>query len=496
MVDTAADVVVVGGGVAGLLAGLRCARGGLETVVLEAEPTVGGCVRSHRVAGLTLDRGAESFAAARPGVAALAAEFALPVEEPAGRPAWLYHRDGPAPIPAATLLGIPAHPSAADVRRVIGWPGVLRAQLDRFMPLGADRAENDGAAGLGELVARRLGQRVLRRLVAPIVGGVYSADPSGLDIAAVAPGLLPALRETGSLARAVTRLRGGGPPAGSAVRGVTGGMFRLTDALRAALVDAGATVRTSAPVREIVRGNGGWRISVEPEGATFEDGTAPDSASHPVETYAAGSAVIAVPAAAAARLLARATDGAIMLPAGQAAEVAIVTLVVDEPELDAAPRGTGLLVAPDVTDVTAKALTHATAKWDYLARQARTAGTHRHVLRLSYGRGGPTPAAVPPAAGLSELALRDASRLLGVPLDRRTLVDRAVVRYSNQLAARRADQRAAMERIALQLKDFPGLAVCGSAIAGTGLGAVVANATDTPLGGVLPLGAGSKHDHD
>lgn len=486
------DVIVIGGGVAGLLSALRCARAGLDTLLLEAESAVGGCVRSHEVAGLTLDRGAESFATARPAVTMLAAEIGLAVEAPAGRPAWLYHRGGPAPIPSATLLGIPARPTAADVRRVIGWPGALRAQLDRVLPVpgnadGGDGADDSGT-GLGELVARRLGRRVLRRLVAPIVAGVYSADPAGLDTAAVAPGLLPALRETGSLAGAVARLRGDGPPAGSAVKGVTGGMARLTDALLAALIDAGGAVRTSAPVRGLVRGNGGWTITIGP---------APDTTSPAISTLKAASAVIAVPGAEAVRLLAQATDGAIELPTAPATEVAIVTLVVDEPALDAAPRGTGLLVAPDVTAVAAKALTHATAKWDYLARAA---GPHRHVLRLSYGRGGSAEAAgargIPDMDAFPDLALRDASLLLGVPLDRRTLADHAVVRYSNQLAARRADQRAALERIPLQLKDFPGLAICGSAIAGTGLGAVVANATDTPLVGTAPLGAGSKHDHD
>jgi len=161
--DTGYDVVVVGAGVAGLIAALRSASSGRTTLVLEAADEPGGCVRFHRVADLELDRGAESFATVRPAVAALAAQLALPVEAPLGRAAWIYHRAGPAPIPAATLLGIPAHPAAADVRRVIGWPGAARAALDRLLPRGRT------PQGLGELVRARLGSRVLRRLVAPVV---------------------------------------------------------------------------------------------------------------------------------------------------------------------------------------------------------------------------------------------------------------------------------------------------------------------------------------
>lgn len=56
------DVVVIGGGVAGLVAARECARIGLRVTLLEAADAVGGAVASHTVGGLTLDSGAESFA--------------------------------------------------------------------------------------------------------------------------------------------------------------------------------------------------------------------------------------------------------------------------------------------------------------------------------------------------------------------------------------------------------------------------------------------------
>ena len=59
------DVVVIGGGVAGLSAARECARVGLSVTVLEAGTVLGGALASHEVAGLTLDSGAESFAVRR-----------------------------------------------------------------------------------------------------------------------------------------------------------------------------------------------------------------------------------------------------------------------------------------------------------------------------------------------------------------------------------------------------------------------------------------------
>ena len=99
--------------------------------------------------------------------------------------------------------------------------------------------------------------------------------------------------------------------------------------------------------------------------------------------------------------------------------VLICTLVVDDHRLDAAPRGTGVLVSAHATGVRAKALTHATAKWPWLAELA---GPGRHVLRLSYGRGDGTD--LPAESELAAVALADAAELLGVALRPADVVDR------------------------------------------------------------------------
>jgi oxygen-dependent protoporphyrinogen oxidase len=108
-----------------------------------------------------------------------------------------------------------------------------------------------------------------------------------------------------------------------------------------------------------------------------------------------------------------------------------VTLVVDQPELDAAPRGTGMLVHPDAAGVAAKAITHATVKWPWLAEAA--AG--RHVLRLSYatdatdGADVATSLPVDPTDATGTRATRDATALLGVPVAPSAVVGAARVRW-------------------------------------------------------------------
>src|SRR5690606_19212930 len=136
------DVVVVGGGVAGLTVARDLARAGVDVAVLEAEDHLGGTVAAYEVAGLRLDGGAESFATRTRDVADLLGELGLgdDIVTPAAPGAWVQLPDDVAPLPREAVLGIPGSPWAADVRRVIGVRGALRAGVDRLLP---------GRVGLG-----------------------------------------------------------------------------------------------------------------------------------------------------------------------------------------------------------------------------------------------------------------------------------------------------------------------------------------------------------
>ncbi|MEP6561075.1 MAG: FAD-dependent oxidoreductase, partial [Nakamurella sp.] len=433
---------------------------GRRPLLLEAADSCGGIISAHTVGGLILDAGAESFATARPAVTELLTELGLADRIAAPNPvgAWVRHRAGAAPLPAVGFLGIPGRPRAADVRRVVGWPGVLRSSLDAVLPT---RGGLPADATLGAVVRRRLGERVLDRLVEPVAGGVYAADPNTLEISTVAPGLAQALVDSGSLAGAARRLRGGGQRSGSAVATLSGGLHSMVPALVRAAEAAGGQLRTGFAVDQLRRADSGWTVQLA-------DGSVID----------APAVVLALPAPTAARLLGGAlpevTTSVLSAPI---TPVLICTLVVDDHRLDAAPRGTGVLVSAQAAGVTAKALTHATAKWPWLAELA---GPGRHVLRLSYGRGGAAAAARVNTAladprKLPAIALADAAELLGVALSPASVVDTAVVEWSSALPAPRPGHAAAVRELRESLAAAR-LWVIGAAVAGSGLAGVVADA--------------------
>lgn len=521
--EPATRVLVVGGGIGGLVAARELARPGFDVIVLEASDHLGGSVAMHTVAGIVLDAGAESFATRGGHVAALIDDLglgdAVVAPNPAG--AWLQLPRGAVPAPKGGLLGIPSVPLAEDVIAAIGWRGAFRAYLDRLMPvlkIGQER-------NLGRLVRRRMGAAVHDWLVAPVTSGVYSAAPDLLDTAAAAPGLNAALTRAGSLSGGVALLlaqakerssaeaasngmagssgaHSAGARPGSAVGGLVGGMARLVDALAADVAARGGVVRTGTRViglhGMVASDAAAGDAPLSDAAAAFDtaaETAASDNAAHAAtsdtapgawqvelaggETLQADAVLLAVPADQTLALLAGASGdlaalGALDWP--QPTSVELVTLVVDAPQLDSAPRGTGVLVAEDVPDIRAKALTHASAKWRWLAEQLPEG---RHVLRLSYGRAGVDdhPQTLDDET-LRDAALADASALLGIPLTVSMLVGWARTGWTNPVPVTVRGQRERIAEVQESVQRMPGLEATGSWLSGTGIASVVPDARE------------------
>ncbi len=477
------DVLVIGGGVAGLVAARECAQVGLKVTIIEATDAVGGPVAGHTLDGLSLDSGAESFAVRGGTVAAFVEDLGLTdqVVVPNAAGAWLHlpalsaPTDAPVsvPLPKAGVLGIPGSPLADDVRRVIGWSGSLRAYLDRLMPVLTIGREHS----LGDLVKKRMGQRVLDRLVEPVASGVYTTSAVDLEIDVVAPGLNRALTTAGSLSGAVAALRAGAP-AGSNVGGLLGGMASLPAAIVAALEHHNVTLLTGTTAEALARSGTDdaptWDVTVA---RPAEDADADQADT--LDLLTARYVIVATQGAQALRLvnpLGAEFDALAELDWPAPTAVTLATLVLDAPDLDAHPRGTGVLVSIDAPDVTAKALTHVTAKWAWVAEAA---GPGRHVVRLSYGRAGlPNPTDDLSDDELQALALKDASSLLGVSLPKNCVRAFARTEWRDALspATLGAPERAQQVREAVA--GVQDLEITGAWLAGTGLASVIPHALE------------------
>lgn len=450
------DAVVIGGGLAGLVAAWQLTQRGLRPVLIEARGYVGGLVAGTELGQLTFDIGAESFAVRGGAVQALCDELGVATEPPNEGGSWVYFDDATFRLPTHAILGLPEDVTAAEIVAAIGLDAVARAAALDAAPV------TDVPRDLAGLVRTRLGEDVLTRLVTPIAGGIHSADPSLLAADVVIPGITDAVRREGSLQAAVKSLRRPGSP----IATCTGGQFRLAEALRDAILAADGEVWTRTGTESIVRDGDRWLVPAAETVRGENPSEAPRPAGEP-RPLRAPRVVIACSSTPARALLADHVElGDHQLDIGS--PIAHLTLVLDAPELDARPRGTGMLVAPGTTGVAAKALTHLTSKWNWLGQSA-PAG--RHVLRISYGRVR-EPYPQPTLAG----GLADASRMLGVELSADQVVDHRLIRWDGTLAPLTPATRDWTAGIVRQLGSRPGLALTGAWVAGTGLAALVPHA--------------------
>jgi oxygen-dependent protoporphyrinogen oxidase len=439
------SVLVVGGGIAGLVAARHLALGGDRVTLLEAGDHIGGALRSASLDHVSIDVGAEAFAVTRTETLSLIEDLGLSAQvvSPRRSDAHLLLSSGVFAMPHA-MLGVPTDLSAPGVLDILGPEAAAAARALDHQAVGSINP----AITLGALVRERMGDAVAEQILTPVVAGVHAADPDLVECEAVIPGLVRAMTETGSLAAAAARLRSHSGVPGAAIAGLRNGMTTLVSALERDVARLGVTVRRSSPVQQVRREAAGWTATV---GET---------------TVATDDLVLAVDAPTAARMLAGTAGPGAALGRIAVGDVAVVAMVLAAPELDDDPVGSGLLVAPGHPFVTAKALTHVSAKWEWV-REAY--GPGRHLVRLSYGRDGAVRENID---DLPEIARADVTAIFG--LDTPEVLDVVVTRWDRSLVFPQLGHRQAVAEVRETAAATPGLAVVGAGIGGNGLAGTIA----------------------
>ena len=454
------SAIVVGGGVAGLSWALDAADAGLDVTVLERDERLGGVVRSEPLGPARVDVGAESFALTRPDVTLLAERLGISGEiaRPAAAQAHVARGGALMPLPPG-LLGIPA--DVDDIAALLGEDAADEARVRDAAPV-----PEHAPVTIGRLVRDRLGDTVAEVLVDPVLAGVHATGADDAELASVAPSLHAAMRTSGGLMPAVRASRGRLGPAGSPVATLVGGMHRLVERLEHALTERGVTIRLGAAVTEL-RHDGSWQVVTS------------------AGRFDADVLCLAVPAQVAAGLL-RTVVPAGAGSAGSAAEddlatlasglsglpttddVLLVTLLIEDAALAraGAPVGSGVLVADDT--VAAKAMTHASAKWAWLAERLPT---DHHVVRLSYG--GTRTVQDTDTAAMVVTARSDLLELFGGAAAEAHVRAALVTRWQGALSRPVVGRAARLADIDATLAQIAGLALTGSALAGNGLAGVV-----------------------
>ncbi|XVQ08810.1 protoporphyrinogen oxidase [Spirillospora sp. CA-255316] len=474
-------VVVVGAGIAGLVAARLLARGGARVTVLEGSPRIGGKLQVSEIGGLPVDEGAEALLVRRPEGLDLVGDLGHGEElvHPGTTSSAILSHGALRRLPEGHVMGVPSDLRALAASQVLSPAGLARVPLDLVLPetpRGADVSVSD-------FIGARMGREVVDRLVEPLLGGVYAGRAEELSFEATLPAVAAAARSHRSLLSAVRGIKQAAPATadpGPVFATLPGGLGRLPHLVAEDLAAAGGTVRTGAMVRELRRrparpaaspegdraflpGDVGGRPSTK-TGWRLTLGPARDP-----EVLDADAVVLAVPAAPASRLLSEDVPAAAReLARIDYASMAIITLAYPATAFPRLPRGSGYLV-PSVEGRQVKAVTFSSVKWPHL--RDREPGVI--AVRCSIGRYGEEHTLQRDDDELKAAAMTELAATCGVS---ELPVESRVTRWGGGLPQYNVGHVDRVARIRAAVLQEPGLAVAGAAYDGLGIPACIASA--------------------
>lgn len=289
-------VAVIGGGITGLTAAHRLMEldPALDIVLVEAGSRLGGVLDTVRRDDFLIERSADNFITNVPWAIDFCRQIGfsdrLVPTTSQQRQAMVVHRGRLERVPPGFTLMAPSRIWPLVTTPILSPWGKLRLLGERFIPRRTDGLDES----LGSFARRRFGRETFERIVQPLVGGIYTADPEKLSLRATLPRFVEMERRWGSLIRAARHERTNGDAEESGARyglfvAPREGMTSLVQAIAARLPKD--SVRLNAPVEKVARlPSGGWKLNLARQEA---GGTAVDC----------DGVIVAVGAPHAARML-------------------------------------------------------------------------------------------------------------------------------------------------------------------------------------------------
>ena len=446
-------VVVVGGGITGLAAAHRMVEisPSVELQLLEAGPRLGGVLETIRDGGCLIETSADNFITNVPWAVDLCKRIGFDQQliptEPAHRQAMVLSRGRLRRVPDGFVLMSPTRMWPILTTRLLSPAGKLRLLAELFIPRKSSEDES-----LASFVRRRFGPEVFERLVQPLIGGIYTADPEKLSLAATLPRFLEMERQYGSLIRAarldrasrVTNRETSGARY-SLFTAPRGGMTTLVEAI-ASRLPAGAVQFHSRVARLQPLDGDRWRVV--PGSAAEQDSIECDAI------------ILATPAGQSARMVSEFdAELAGLCSRISYAGTAIVALVYYKVQLGRAIDAFGFVV-PEVEQRQILAASFSSVKYagrapadQVLVRVFIGGACHRELLDLSDD-------------GLRRIAhaeLADILKITGDPALSH------VVRWTEKMPQYHVGHLQLVQQIEKQAARWPSLQLAGNAYRGVGI---------------------------
>ena len=236
-------LLILGGGISGMGAAFKARQQGKDFLLLEAAPQLGGCLRSIEKDGHTLDIGANSCAVSEDFenfLEALGLGDQVLRATAISKNRFLFH-DGKVV-------------SVGGLKDIFGasWlslKGKWRFATEPFRKKGTPSDES-----VASFLSRRIGTEATKKLVDPVLGGIYAGNIHYLSAATVLEKFKRGEQENGSMLRTVFK----DPPKPRKIVSIQGGFGAIAAAFEQKYA---ARVQCSTEILKIEKTEGGFEIA-------------------------------------------------------------------------------------------------------------------------------------------------------------------------------------------------------------------------------------------
>ncbi|QDU76646.1 Protoporphyrinogen oxidase [Bremerella volcania] len=440
-------VAVIGGGISGLAAAHRLVElnPAYDVHVFEADDRLGGVLQTTTTAdGYLLENSADNFITnisyaldlcRRLGME----EDLLPTNE-ALRKAYVVRRGKLYPVPEGFVLMAPSKMWSVITTPILSWAGKLRLAREYFVA----KREDPSDECLESFVTRRLGREAYERLVQPLIGGIYTADPTKLSIQATLRQFVEMEQKHGSLIKAAQRKEANGQKNESGARysmfvAPKQGMGQLVQNLQQHL--SAQTIHLGTPVFSIEKTDDRWTVRTSSEKHAFN------------------AVIMALPAPAASKVLHAFPVLAENLEAIPYAGCSVAILAVDEKQITRPVAGFGFVV-PEIENRKILAGSFSSAKFPGRAPDGKV------IIRVFVGG-----ACHPELADLSDdemkqVAMQELGELIGLRGEPEKFL---VTRWMGKMPQYHLGHLNRVAMLEEEAARLPGLELAGNAYRGVGV---------------------------
>jgi protoporphyrinogen/coproporphyrinogen III oxidase len=262
-VTNARTVVIVGGGISGLATAFSlqeqaaAAHIPIRCIVLEAGPSWGGKIVTHRIGDLVTEAGPDSFLSQKPAGLELCAKLDLSDQlintNETGKKAFVLHAGRLHELPEGLITFVPKQLGPFLRSGLLSWAGLARMGLDVLVPRGSSQRDES----LASFFRRRFGAQAFDRVLEPLMAGIYAGDAEQMSLKATFPRFFELEQQYGSIIRGMMAAKKNAPvspssgPRRTMFVSLRHGLGDLVTALTQRLTQQGAELHVGCQVEAL-----------------------------------------------------------------------------------------------------------------------------------------------------------------------------------------------------------------------------------------------------